>query len=306
MNEDLAVRLNRREYTNWLKAGQCLYILKDAILPFIDEQMRAFHGGLLREKPRLREHCQNSCHPRNIELSQACRLCLEWKSEILKHHIQRHPTLYWGNCTPSSWRTDHWEVAKAYMPRGQVHVTAETCDPSALLNLINYCDWFASVNVKTTYVRELIKCRNELMHSGNLGVTDQWMKNFKVAMKRFLQLFRHVPCMAPAEEKINQMLAVDLSIFATGLHAVDSTDMHALDSDSVSKPDISLDLISQWEADLLQERLRELRHTAEEPTTDKEQLKMLDGFLQENKDLSERFCAELQAIGSLAACNWKS
>ncbi|XP_054624607.1 uncharacterized protein CXorf38-like [Dunckerocampus dactyliophorus] len=302
MNEDLAVRMNQREYTNWLKAGQCLYILKDALLPFIDEQMRAFHADLLRKQPRLRELCQNSCQPRSIELSRACRLCLEWKSEILKHHVQRDPTLNWGNCTPSSWRTDHWELAKAYMPRGQGHVTAaQQCDPSALLNLINYCDWFASVNVKTTFVRELIKCRNELMHSCNLGVTDQWMKNFKDAMKRFMQLFSHVACMAPAEEKINRMLAADLSIFATGLDAEDSPDMGALVSDSVNNGNISPDLISLWEADLLQERLRELRHTAEEQTMDTEQLKMLDGFLQENKDLSERFSAELQAIGSLGA-----
>ncbi|XP_077390285.1 uncharacterized protein CXorf38 homolog [Festucalex cinctus] len=294
MCEDLVVRLNDREYTNWLKAGHCLYILKDALHPFIEEHMRAFHRALLRDEPSLRAQCPRSCRSGDIKLSRACTPCLQWKSEILNHHRQPDSTLNWDNCTPSAWRTQHWELAKAYMPRGQARVhAAHQCDPSALLNLINYCDRFTFVH--SSYVRELIKCRNELMHSANLHVSDEWIKNFKGALNRFVQLFSQVPNMTLVEQELTKMLTVDLSICATD--AVDSTDMKV--EDDSANYNIRPELISQWEADLLQERLRELRHMADNETMDTDQLMMLDGFLQENKDLSQRFSAELQAISAL-------
>lgn len=43
---------------------------------------------------------------------------------------------------------------QAYMPRGQWKMKgADQCDASALLNLINYCDYFRSVDPKV--VREV-------------------------------------------------------------------------------------------------------------------------------------------------------
>ncbi|KAF3850528.1 hypothetical protein F7725_012300 [Dissostichus mawsoni] len=66
--------------------------------------------------------------------------------------------------------------------------------------------------------------------------------------------------------------------------------MHGLERDSVS----------QWEAELTK-RLQELLHAADHDTQDTEQLKSLSSFLQANRDLGERFSAELQAIDSLQA-----
>lgn len=57
-----------------------------------------------------------------------------------------------------------------------------------------------------------------------------------------------------------QMLTIDLSICV--LDQTDSADLDAIVSDSVSQLEISGDLISQWEAELLQERLRELLQAA--------------------------------------------
>ncbi|MEQ2171220.1 hypothetical protein GOODEAATRI_008456 [Goodea atripinnis] len=65
VREELTVRLNDKEYKNWLKAGRCLVILKDGLLPFIDHQMRAFHGDLLNQYTILRRPCEtSSCKPR--------------------------------------------------------------------------------------------------------------------------------------------------------------------------------------------------------------------------------------------------
>lgn len=57
-----------------------------------------------------------------------------------------------------------------------------------------------------------------------------------------------------------QMLTIDLSICV--LDQTDSADLGTVVSDSVSQSEISGDLISQWEAELLRERLRELLRAA--------------------------------------------
>ncbi|KAM4727728.1 uncharacterized protein CXorf38 homolog [Anableps anableps] len=305
VREELAVRLNDKEYKNWLKAGRCLLILKDGLLPFTDQQMRAFHGDLLNQYAPLRRPCEtSSCKPRGNKLVSACRVCSEWQKVILRHHRQPDTTIHWTNCFPPSWRTDHWELAKAYMPRGQANVKrADECDASALLNLINYCNCFCSVDPKL--VRQVIQCRNELMHSCEFRVKDDWMRHYRTALRRFVQQLSSVTHMLTVGKQIEDMLAVDLSICVFGVDRLDSAGLLAgLDANSVSEQETSAELVSQWEAKLLQEVLQECLHAANEEdedakTHDTEQLKRLQGFLQANRDLGEKFSSELQAINSL-------
>eukprot|EP00064_Thunnus_orientalis_P020812 superscaffoldBa00005943_g20960 len=258
---ELEFRLNDREYKNWLKAGRCLLILKDGLHPFVNNRMRAFHRDLLNKNSHLRTPCETS------------------------------------SCKP--------RANKAYMPRGQVKVKgAHECDASALLNLINYCNYF---NVDVKHVKEVIRYRNELMHSCDFRVRDDWMRRYQTSLTHLVRQFSNVPEMAAVEQQINDMLSVDLSIYASGQDQMDSADSVGLESDSASQLKISADLISQWEAELLQERLQELLHAAAAPvdddtkTLDAEQLMTLGGFLKANRDLAERFSAELQAIDSLKA-----
>lgn len=65
-----------------------------------------------------------------------------------------------------------------------------------------------------------------------------------------------------------QMLTIDLSICV--LDQTDSADLGATVSDSVSQWEISGDLISQWEAELLRERLCELLQAASDDDDDDE------------------------------------
>ena len=61
-----------------------------------------------------------------------------------------------------------------------------------------------------------------------------------------------------------QMLTVDLSVSVSGLDQLDSVDSDGLESDSLRQSEAIADLISQWEAELLQEKLQELLHTDDE------------------------------------------
>lgn len=54
-------------------------------------------------------------------------------------------------------------------------------------------------------VLQLIRCRNDLMHSPDQHVKEEWMEKFKVVLQRFVQLFSKVPSMALAEARLAQV-----------------------------------------------------------------------------------------------------
>ncbi|XP_053861792.1 uncharacterized protein CXorf38 homolog isoform X2 [Malaclemys terrapin pileata] len=156
---ELAARLNCAEYKNWVKAGHCLVLLRDALQRFAGEQLRAFHRQLLARSPaRLAPPgrlCRGRCLPRGRQFQSSCSLCTEWKKEILNHHTNRNGEVHWGNCKPWLWPSSSWELAKAYMPRGQMDISGpDKCDAAALLNLFNFCDHFSGIDQKK--VRELL------------------------------------------------------------------------------------------------------------------------------------------------------
>lgn len=147
VHEELSARLNDGGYKNWLKAGYCLLKLREGLHPFTDTEMRSFHGNLVTRNPGLRRPCRSGCRPKGNQLYSVCVVCTEWRNMILRHHTNPRGVVNWGNCRPPLWNQDHWELAKAYMPRGQAGVKgAELCDASALLNLLNFCSHFNYVD----------------------------------------------------------------------------------------------------------------------------------------------------------------
>uniref|UniRef100_A0A672HYR7 Uncharacterized protein n=1 Tax=Salarias fasciatus TaxID=181472 RepID=A0A672HYR7_SALFA len=90
----------------------------------------------------------------------------------------------------------------AYMPRGQFSKRADQCDTSALLNLICNCKGFWFVDPKV--VREVIRSRNELMHSSEFHMSDDWMRDFQSSLKCFvLQLVNQNPQMETVARQID-------------------------------------------------------------------------------------------------------
>ncbi|KAM6948355.1 uncharacterized protein CXorf38-like [Aplochiton taeniatus] len=222
----------------------------------------------------------------------------EWQREILRHHTNPGGAVNWGNCRPPAWRQDPWEVAKAYMPRGQTGLKGpEQCDASALLNLLNYCDRFRSIDQGV--VREVIRCRNELMHSCEMRMGAGWMKGYHANLSKLLQHFSSLPEMAAVAGQIQEVLTTDWSVCVPGVDGVDAAQSDGLESDFVSQWEVKADSISQWEVELLRERLGELFNDTEEQHS--EELLKLRDFLLAHKDLGELFSPELQAISSPGA-----
>lgn len=90
--EELGARLNDRGYKNWLKAAQCLRLLRDGLHPFTDQHMRAFHRELLDGNPLLRRPCQASCRPRGTEVRPVCRFCSVLVQLLFLWHLQSYHT----------------------------------------------------------------------------------------------------------------------------------------------------------------------------------------------------------------------
>nr|XP_014434451.1 uncharacterized protein CXorf38 homolog isoform X2 [Pelodiscus sinensis] len=200
----LEARLNCAEYKNWLKAGHCLLVLRDALRRFAGEQLQAFHRQLLARLAPL-GCCRGRCRPRSKQFQSNCSVCAEWKKEILKHHTNKNGEIHWENCKPELWPSDSWELAKAYMPRGQMNISGpEKCDASALLNLFNFCNHFKGIDQKK--VREVIRCRNELMHSSEMKASSLWMEEFGKKVENLLKEFQNVPEVMEASRKIEKNL----------------------------------------------------------------------------------------------------
>lgn len=295
---ELVVRLNCAEYKNWVKAGHCLLLLRGGLQDFIEREVLSFHQGLLAAAPRLglRATCHSGsqCSPRTRQFQPQCQLCEDWKQEILKHHTNRNGDIYWGNCQPGRWPVDPWEVAKAFMPRGLADKTGpQECDAVALLSLINSCDHFM---VDRKKVIEVIKCRNEIMHSSEMKVSSAWLQNFQIKIQNFLNEFKNIPEIVAVYSRIEQLLTTDWAVHIPEEDQLDSWEC-----------DVGIHLsesqVSEIEMELLKEKLQELYLQAEEhkmlPGEILSQLETVREFLRNNEDLRNGLKEDMQKLDSL-------
>ncbi|XP_068921807.1 uncharacterized protein CXorf38 homolog isoform X2 [Petaurus breviceps papuanus] len=310
---ELALRLNCTEYKNWVKAGHCLLLLRACLQGFIRAEVDAFHQRILSGAPNLgpRASCSGGvrCTPRARQ--PQCELCAEWKKEILKHHTNRNGDIYWGNCKPECWPFDPWELAKphfpkgtglnnlqsifqAFMPRGLADKKGpEECDAVALLSLINSCDHF---RIDRKKVIEVIKCRNEIMHSSEMKVSSTWLQDFQKKIQSFLNEFRNIPEIAATSARVEQLLTSDWAVHIPGDDQLDGPE-------SETKIHLSESEINEIEMELLREKLQENYLQAEEQAISPEKIvknvEAMKIFLRNNKDLRISFEEEIQKLEDL-------
>lgn len=295
---ELAARLNCAEYKNWVKAGHCLLLLRSCLQGYVGREVIAFHQDLLAAVRGLgsRAACYSvsGCSPRARQFQPQCQVCAEWKREILKHHTNRNGDVHWGNCRPGRWPVDAWEVAKAFMPRGQADKAGpEECDAVALLNLINSCDHFRVDRKKVT---EVIKCRNEIMHSSDMKVSSLWLRDFQVKIQNFLDEFKNIPEIVAVYSRIEQLLTSDWAVHVPEEDQRDGCECETGIYMSESQ-------VNEIEMELLKEKLQEIYLQAKEqevsPDEILSQLVVVKEFLRNNKDLRNSLTEEIQQLDCL-------
>ncbi|XP_075706878.1 uncharacterized protein CXorf38 homolog [Rhinoderma darwinii] len=301
----LMARLNCREYKNWMKAGQCLLMLQSRLRGYVDAEMQRFHRQLASRitAPRQRKRCQ--CRAKGKQFQPNCPVCAQWKELILAHHNNKNGEIHWGNSDPSLWSTHYWEVAKVFMPRGQTQLKGPTqCDAAALLNLINACDYFRIPNISR--VREMIKCRNDLMHSSDMMVSSPWLKDFGEKMYDLIAEFTHVPGLVREGEKMQEVLSFDWNVEDLGMYEVDGPEKEYLQTErcitmggsGLSSDNVEILLIRQ----LIQELYLEIEEQGSLSKEDEDKISKFKNFLSQNEDLKSALQGDLERLDSL----WKN
>ena len=59
--------------------------------------------------------------------------------------------------------------------------------------------------VLTRPVVQVIRCRNELMHSCEMRVSAQWMQRYQRSLEQLLQALQHVPDVATTRQHIQEV-----------------------------------------------------------------------------------------------------
>nr|XP_028583202.1 uncharacterized protein CXorf38 homolog isoform X2 [Podarcis muralis] len=188
-----------------------------------------------------------------------------------------------GRCTPRG--------KQAYMPRGKADICGpDKCDASALLNLFNFCDHFSNIDQKK--VREVIKCRNELMHSSDMKVSSSWLKEFGNHVQNLLTEFQHIPEAQMARTRIEKLLSSDWAVHVPGGDQLDGLE-----------GEMNRSQISEIEAELIKERLHEISLLVEEQgmmsEEDLNRIQIVKDFLNGNHDLQRSLQAEMQNLEDL-------
>ncbi|KAM4044518.1 uncharacterized protein CXorf38 homolog isoform 2-T2 [Anomaloglossus baeobatrachus] len=264
-------------------------------------EIQTFHQ---QQKTRIIEPKQRCRYrAKGQQFEAGCPVCAQWKKIILAHHNNRNGEIHWGNSDPSLWSTNYWEVAKVYMPRGQTNLTGpQECDAAALLNLINNCDHFRVSNISR--VREVIKCRNELMHSSDMKVSSSWLKTFGQKMHNLIAEFTHVPGLVWEGERMQKVLLSDWNVKDSDIMEVDGVHLTAQSIDtSLQGPSIISLSPKTVEILMIQEMIQELYLELEEhgPLTNKDldKVKNMKNFLSQNEDLKSVFQEDIENLDSL-------
>ncbi|XP_059107353.1 uncharacterized protein CXorf38 homolog isoform X2 [Peromyscus eremicus] len=180
------------------------------------------------------------------------------------------------------------------MPRGLADKRGpEECDAVALLSLINSCDHFMVDRKKVT---ELIRCRNEIMHSSEMKVSSTWLRDFQIKIQNFLNEFKNIPEIVAVYSRIEQLLTSDWAV-----HIPEEDERDGCEFETGSY--LSASQIHEIETELLKEKLQEmyLQAAAEEvlPEEISNRLDVVKAFLRNNTDLRNGLTEDVQKLDSL-------
>ncbi|KAH3801088.1 uncharacterized protein LOC127838996 isoform X2 [Dreissena polymorpha] len=169
----LADVLSEQEMTNWLKAWLAINITKTGLRDFVDKEVKSFQTSTIQSVAfNLRLPAITTCtccltanllkcptnklcnkrkhnavckmHDTVSKQPRRCPngICDAVREEIIKAHRYHSPS--WNNTSAEQWASNHWELAKCYMPPdGYIAVsTFEETDFNGVISIILNCAIF--------------------------------------------------------------------------------------------------------------------------------------------------------------------
>ena len=173
----------KKEYQNWLKVGNALYLMLDGLRPYIERKIKAFHKALLAN---LATEPPCTC-PKPTKHTCA------WATQLVRWHRGGKPSSpKWHQSDSSTWTDPHrglWEVAKLFMSdlgtSKTTVVDANSTDCTGIINLMLWCDYFPIQRHVVDAVRET---RNtKWCHAPRQELTDSERANALTAIRDLLQ-----------------------------------------------------------------------------------------------------------------------
>ncbi|XP_072035281.1 uncharacterized protein [Amphiura filiformis] len=295
----LEARLNDPEYQNWLKCGQALLLLVDSLRQFAEDTISTYHGDLKQEFGHL-GICQQLCKPKKNP-PDTCAICCPWKKKLLGNHSTKE--VHWTNVDPKSWPRERWEVAKIYMARGQkpnVPITADDLDSTHMLNLLKNCKEFHKYVPKKLPDKVLQK-RNKIMHSSNMKLSNNDLKDIFDLFLQFLQDKMKLHELAETKQAVQQIQELQKMAFDVNVQFQQPPGAPAKVIAAKNTKDLEHKLISIMMEDF-NKRLEIMENMEEASLNDsleaKDQLSQsiedLQNFVNTNKDLKEDFGKDLE------------
>uniref|UniRef100_A0A5F9CZH2 Chromosome X open reading frame 38 n=1 Tax=Oryctolagus cuniculus TaxID=9986 RepID=A0A5F9CZH2_RABIT len=117
----------------------------------------------------------------------------------------------------------------------------------------------------TPRARQVIKCRNEIMHSSEMKVSSTWLRDFQVKIQNFLSEFKNIPEIVAAHSRLEQLLTSDWAVYVP---VEDQPDGCECDTQTY----LSANQVNEIEMELLKEKLQELYLQAEEQDVSPEEV----------------------------------
>ena len=177
---DWQSKILKKENQNWLAVGHALSLMLDGLRPYIEKEVRAFHGALLANLATV-PPC--AC-PRPTKHTCA------WAAQLTRFHRGGKPK--WHQSDPTAWADPHrgyWEVAKVFMSdlgsSKATVVDASTTDCTGLINLLFWCLHF---HVQVPLVEVVRETRNTKWgHAPRQELTDAEKADALNAIRDLLQ-----------------------------------------------------------------------------------------------------------------------
>ncbi|XP_036413521.1 uncharacterized protein CXorf38-like [Colossoma macropomum] len=274
-------RFSDENYKNWLKTAESLYILRNNIRRFVEDETETYHRS-------LRETLKGEICVKNCKKSPLCEKCERWKKEILQSRLGKGAEIHWKNVEPHRWPTEIWEVAKVYMPGGQrEHRCFDQFDIAAILNFMANCKHFKKFH-QGQLLTKVISVRNMVMHSPELRLNKEKMDGGR---NNVLMLAKLLETCIP---KLHETISEEIKQFDTVLENY---------PDQISQVDLkteNLKLLDR-EQQALKERIEFLaqRYKADQQTEIKGELQGIKNFLDQNKDLLESLRPQVTQLNEI-------